>query len=136
MSNIRRVVSECLVKVLDTAAAIASLTGRNAQNVVMWREDIEVDLPVVAFTITSIRPRGGVGENYDVIVTVGAYATSGAVADQLLKAVEDTLTVPNMEAAGYDAVVLQYYRPDYELDAEGDREVVRSDLELGMWFTL
>lgn len=136
MSNVRRIATECFVKVLDTAAAIAAVTGRASLNVVPWREDMEVELPVVAFTFSSIRPRGGVGENYDVVATFGAYATSAKVADDLLKAVEDTLTVPNIIAAGYDAAVLTYFRPDHEHEAEGDQEVVRSDLELGVWFTL
>lgn len=127
-TDIKQRLREALVAVLDTAAAIAALTGRASENLVSWNALEEATRPVLVYRILSLSENGESGEGWDARVQLTAVAegnNADATVEELLGAVCTTLTAGALLAAGVDAAPIRWHRADGSDDDQGEGDGVR-----------
>jgi hypothetical protein len=135
VSSIYDQVVRAVVGALDRLESVASLTGRSENNVVPERYLAKAPSTVIGVRVGDQSPRVTAG-SWTVPAILSAYAPDEVTAAALRDAAADGLTVANMAAAGYDAVVLEEVRRAVESEAEGDQETARADADLVLWITL
>jgi hypothetical protein len=88
-----------IVAALDTAAALVALTGRASANVVAWDDlDAEGPFPVVAYQVVSMERSSMSGDSWRARVQFTAVASTEALANELIAAVDVSLTTSTLAA--------------------------------------
>jgi hypothetical protein len=133
--------SDAVAAVIEADAGVQAITGRASGNIMRYNPRSAIALPGLAYLPGEATIRGGLGENYDIPLTLRAEATTTTIAHALLKAAIDALTVANLEAAGADAVVEKWSYSDPEAAADGDPastnpDVVIAIADLTIWLTM
>jgi hypothetical protein len=118
-----QVMRECLVSALDTAPLIVAVTGRASGNIIAWGDDTPDLLPVVSYRITDAAPSGGLGDERKVQIRFRAAATTERVANELLGAVEKSLTYQRLHAATPSVEAYRLYGEEDRVGADYDSEV-------------
>lgn len=136
-------VAQALVAILDTAAAVAALTGAASGNLRPVDDAAPAPARGLAYDLGPTTLREGIGEAWDVACTLTAEAETRARVRSLLAAAEDALTVAAFDAAGVDAMVTEseaggVVRGQYadSRDAPRPRETYAGELDLTIWITL
>jgi hypothetical protein len=141
-------VSEAVAAIIDTNAAVQTITGRSTKNIVRYKPRDRRTPPIIAYLATEATRRGGIGRNWDVTVVLEAEAVGNAAsslsaaaqANALLAAAVESLTVQSFTTAGIDAVVLEL--PDFSnfsddgTDPSTNPAAVRAEAEITVWITL
>lgn len=83
---------EKLVAILDTAAAVVAITSRASGNIVEAQTLAAATLPSVAYAVVVVPRVGGDGDRRRFTVQFDAFAAKESVANELLYAVETTVT--------------------------------------------
>jgi hypothetical protein len=128
VADVRQRLRVALVAVLDTAAAIAALTGRASDNVVAWNALALAPKPCIAYRIVDCRENPESGEGWDARVqftTVADGDDADETVEELQGAIRETLTAPALLAAGLDASPLRWNRFDGDTDDQGEGDDVR-----------
>lgn len=130
MADIKQRLRVAIVAALDTAAAIAALTGRASDNVVAWNAVAAATKPLVAYSIVDCRENGESGEGWDARVQFTAVAEgddADSIVEELLGAVRDRFTADVLLAlaAPLDAAPLRWTRMSGDTDDQGEGDVVR-----------
>ena len=134
-------ISEAVASILDVDAAIATITGRADGNIVRFNPRTAVVAPGLAYIAGEAKRRNGIGLNYDVTLTLRAEADTPAVANALIQAAIDALTVDALLGAGADAVLDEWTPSNPEGPADGDAAssnpaIVLAVAELSFWLTM
>lgn len=103
--------SDALVAILDTNAAVVAITGRANVNIVPYDDIADVTVPILAYLDVTGANAGGIGDTRRVVFQFTAAASSKAIANALLEAVENGLTPQAFTAAGLDACIDPANRP-------------------------
>lgn len=111
--------SEAIVAIVDTDAAIVAITGRASGNIVRWKRRKATAMPRLAYLVGPTEIAGGLGETYDVDGLLRGEAASAAQANALLRAAVELLTPMAFEALGCDALVTEWTY-DNPPDDQGD----------------
>lgn len=119
-----QVMRECLVSALDAAPLIVGVTGRANGNTIAW-DDLATGgaLPIVAYRITTMHPSGGLGDERKVHITFKAVAVTEAQANELLGAIEKSLTYLRLRDAVPSVAAYRLYGEEDRVAADYDDEV-------------
>lgn len=103
---------EAAVTILDTAAAVTTLTGRGSGNVVPSFTQAAGTVPAIAYTLVVATEEDGLGDMRRAQFQFSAFAATESLANELCGAVESTLTGPAFAAlaAPIDARVTRLVR--------------------------
>jgi hypothetical protein len=117
-----QLIRECLVSALDTAPLVVAVTGRANGNLIAWDDEAAELLPIVAYR-ASATPSGGIGDERKVQITFRAVAETEALANELLGAVERSLTYPRLRDAVPSVAAYRLYSEEGRVPADYDSEV-------------
>lgn len=114
---------ECLVSALDTAPLVVAASGRANANVIAWDDLAAGVLPIIAYRITNAMPSGGLGDERQVHITFKGVAATEAQANELLGAVEQSLTFVRLRDAVPSIAAYRLYSEEDRAGADYDDEV-------------
>ena len=114
---------EAIVAALDTAPRVVAVTGRADGNLIAWDDESDAALPIAAYRITSAAPSGGLNDERKVQVTFRAVALTEAQANELLGAIEHSLTYPRLRDATPSLEAFRLYGEEDRVAADYDSEV-------------
>jgi hypothetical protein len=134
--------SEAIVAIVNASAAVQALTGTSTDSVVRWkrrRKMLAAGSPRLAYLAGPATIAGGLGETYDVDVTMRAVATNARDANALLRTSVEALTPNAFEGQDCDAVVLDttYDNPaDDDGESAADAAAVIAEVDLVINLTM
>lgn len=110
--------AEALVAILDTNAGVVAITNRANGNIVPYDDLADAPTPIISYIDVTSAIAGGIGDTRRVIIQFTVAATTKAVANALLEAIENGLTTTNFYAAGLDAYMQDFLRRGTPGDTE------------------
>jgi len=109
---------EALVRVINGSALVQAVTGRTTRNIVEWEPEATVVRPVVAYQFIDGPQLATDGDTRSMLFQISASADTDAQANELLYAVENSLTQSAFLAlpVPLDAFVERSIRRGFDLD--------------------
>jgi hypothetical protein len=135
-------VSQCVVAIVNASTAVRTITGRDANNITVYHARATRPKPIVAYLAHQAKEVAGTGgRHYHVDVIFSAEATTHKVANALVRAACEALTVQAFDDLGADAVVIT--QPDYSALADDageppstNRAAAAAKAEFTVWITM
>lgn len=136
-----QIIREAIVKVLDTRAEIAAITGRNSKNLVAWNgigkaSDADRNTGIIAYQVITSKEVAADANPFDVLVQFGAVAAEESIANEIIGAIHLTLDAQAFMALvpPLDARVTGRLRRHVPFDDDENLARADSDITLRVHF--